>query len=208
MPPPPAEPSLRDNNHSNNLSPVYNRDISHDIGDVIQARLWTMMQRSLYDPLSARRLRPSSGNAATKTNHGAEEGVDVSSVAGVPQHALVECSTYDDNVFDFAEDDFDDLFEDESQMMEYEEFEDLLDYDVEQEPEDEFQDLLESEHAHHVGSEDGNGLDNDDLITEMGELADINSWQAFPDTRFRDFGLKDHVDMVGEMSIGNQTMLI
>lgn len=127
---------------SNDRQVIDNLETSRSLGQVINERLWTMMQRSLYDPLSARRLLAP-----------VEEGTGDYELTGV---GLVDINTGKEAMDNMAErtlfpedrsttrieSDFDDLFDDVPNCEDDGQFEALFDDRRKAEISDEFEDLF------------------------------------------------------------------
>jgi hypothetical protein len=113
----------------------------------VEARLWAMMQRSLYHPSSAWLVLPPEDVDAS-VHVGPTAGLVEMSIGGpeAAGHAIEESLSYTSCSQGFFEDEFEDLFEEVPDEGDYEEFEALFsDNQIERSIDDDFEDLLEGE---------------------------------------------------------------
>lgn len=97
-------------------------EASQKLGQVVDEGLWTMMQRSLYDPLSARRLPPPKEDDTCGYEVAEDELVDIcTGLEGTDR--VVDNPPFPES--QLLEDDFDDLFDNIPDEEDNSEFEDL-----------------------------------------------------------------------------------
>jgi hypothetical protein len=190
-----------------------------------------MMQLSLYNPVSARRLLPASESGVDGVGAGSDEIIDRDTDRDTPQKTVSGFQPpegHNPSALTEEVDEFDDLLGEFPNEEEDEDFKALLDGSYCEDMRDEFEDLFEGrgpgdnevvldDSIQEVGIHEGvvheegnhnNWFEDDEMDIDMIFRNDPDSWEVTQETRPREVLVDSHYERTIEMQIDNQCMLI
>jgi hypothetical protein len=182
-------------------------ETSRRLGQIIEERLWTMMQRSLYDPLPARRLSPPKTDGTVR--HDDMEGGIVDVCIDLEDKDTMTDGRLSSQrrLTELIEDEFDDLFDDLPDEDDAD-FETLVDYCPGEGISDEFEDLLEDRQLAELDDIFQPTIEDHDIYMDELPHDGFQCWESVGDTNNGEI-LDEHYFQAPEMpSIENQNMLI
>ena len=182
-------------------------EITQNLRQVIEGRLWTMMQLSLYDPLAARRLLPHSKNTGDLAETGKEAITDTDMDYGSLQEIGENLQHQEHDIFSFLADDFDDRTNDIPSEVDYNDFEALLEENLDRPLKDEFEDLFGTGQPVLSNNTDDAMLEDYDMDIDSAAHDGREPWLFAPGIRHRPAFVESHFEG-WDTQIDNQSMLV